>query len=152
MEVESVTATAVGFDVGVAFQSHSAGHWPPAPPAPPPAAVLEYMNQTDLGGGDYKTTHMAPGTDPHKCAALCLTDPHCMVWVYVIRGVPAGAGDCILKNGLHTCPHHLTTCTAGRGHEPIGHKCHALPPKPPASSGGVAKVQPEAIPPSVKHC
>ena len=100
--------------------------------------ILLYMNNTDLGGGDYNTTHLPAGTDPHQCAALCMQDPKCMVWVYVIRKKPAGSGDCIFKNENHECPAaspHSTTqgmCTAGRGHEPIGHKCKSVPkPGPP---------------------
>ena len=98
--------------------------------------VLPYMNNTDLAGGDYHTMHLPAGTDPHQCAALCMQDPQCMVWVYVIRGKPAGSGDCIFKNGDHDCPssspHSKTQglCTAGRGHEPIGHTCK--PVHPPA--------------------
>jgi hypothetical protein len=104
--------------------------------------ILPYMNNTDLGGGDYNTTHLPAGTDPHQCAALCMQDPKCMVWVYVIRGKPAGSGDCIFKNENHECPSaspHSTKqgmCTAGRGHEPIGHRCKPVPkpgpPHPPA--------------------
>ena len=98
--------------------------------------VLPYMNNTDLGGGDYNTTHLPAGTDPHQCAALCMQDPNCMVWVYVIRGEPAGSGDCIFKNGDHECPSPSPQsktqglCTAGRGHEPLGHQCQ--PVHPPA--------------------
>jgi hypothetical protein len=45
--------------------------------------VLPYMNSTDLGAGDYKTTHMPPGFDPHKCATMCLAEPKCMVWIAI---------------------------------------------------------------------
>ena len=55
----------------------------PAPPGPQPwiakKEVLAYMNDTDLGSGDYHSTHLPAHTDPHACAALCLKDPKCMV-------------------------------------------------------------------------
>lgn len=108
----------------------------PSPPPPRPwiakKKVLPYMNDTNLAGGDYNTTHMPAGTDPHACQALCLKDPTCMVWVYVIRGNPVGSGDCIFKNEGHGCPSFPPNfdgynkpgyTTAGRGHEPIGHNC-----------------------------
>ena len=91
------------------------------------------MQDTDLGGGDYNSTHMPPGTDPHACAALCMQDPKCMAWVYVVRGKPAGSGDCIFKTLEHGCPvasprsTSQGLCTAGRGHEPANHKCKASP-------------------------
>ena len=83
-EVQTVTPRAGGgFNVTVIFHSIPGG-LAPAPP-PPPAPVLAYMNHTDLGRGDYKTTHMPPGTDPHLCAKACLADPKCMVWTYHLR-------------------------------------------------------------------
>jgi hypothetical protein len=112
-------------------------------PSPQPSRgsqVLPFMNDTDLSGGDYKTTHLPPDTDPHKCAALCLQDPECMVWVYVIRGKPAGSGDCLFKSGDHGCPRASPQsssqglCVAGRGHEPAHHKCNPYP-KPAHSTG-----------------
>ena len=108
--------------------------------------ILPFMNDTDLSGGDYNSTHLPAGTDPHQCAALCMHDPNCMVWVYVIRGEPLGSGDCIFKSEKHSCPipsPHSTSqgvCTSGRGHEPIGHKCKPSGP-PPARSGVMQPVR-----------
>ena len=56
-----------------------------------------------------------------------------MAWVYVVRGKPAGSGDCIFKTLEHGCPvasprsTSQGLCTAGRGHEPANHKCKASP-------------------------
>ena len=103
------------------------------PPSPgPPSTILPYMNATDLGGGDYKLTHMPPNTDPHVCQAGCLKDPACMVWTYVIRGSPPGSGDCIFKSATHSCPSHNSKCTSGNGHGPS--KCTR--PPPPRKAGG----------------
>jgi len=108
--------------------------------------ILPYMNNTDLSGGDYNTTHLPAGTDPHQCAALCMQDPKCMVWVWVIRGMPAGSGDCIFKTGDHGCPSPSPRsktqglCTAGRGHEPVGHKCKPSV-TPPARKGVMPPVR-----------
>ena len=69
-----------------------------------------------------------------------------MAWVYVIRGSPAGSGDCIFKNGQHACPSYPPEsstqgmCTAGRGHEPVGHKCRG-------GGGGSPPSHPGAMPP-----
>ena len=49
----------------------------------------------------------------------------------------AAIGDCIFKNEKHACPSASPQstsqglCTAGRGHEPIGHKCKPLSPASP---------------------
>ena len=56
-----------------------------------------------------------------------------MAWVFVVRGKPAGSGDCIFKTLEHGCPvasprsTSQGLCTAGRGHEPANHKCKASP-------------------------
>ena len=34
------------------------------------------------------------------------------MWVYVIRGTPAGSGDCIFKNEHHMCPSHAVRSAA----------------------------------------
>ena len=109
--------------------------------------ILPFMNNTDLSGGDYNSTHLPAGTDPHQCAALCMQDPNCMVWVYVIHGEPLGGGDCIFKTEKHSCPipsPHSTSqgvCTSGRGHEPIGHNCyHPKPSGPPGPTKATLKV------------
>ena len=103
---------------------------------PKPTPILPYMNNTDLSGGDYHSQHLPPDTDPRVCGALCLKDPSCMVWVYVVRGHPAGSGDCIFKNEKHGCPvsspvsPNQGLCVAGRGHEPANHACGGGKPPP----------------------
>jgi hypothetical protein len=61
------------------------------------------MAGTDLPGEDYRITHLPPKTDPKHCEALCAADSKCKAWTYVIRGTPAGSGDCCLKTAV-PCP------------------------------------------------
>jgi sucrose-6-phosphate hydrolase SacC (GH32 family) len=72
-------------------------------PKPIPVTASTFMEKTDMPGGDYKVTHMPPNTDPKKCEAACSTDDKCKSWTYVVRGVPAGSGDCCLKSTV-PCP------------------------------------------------
>ena len=121
---------------GTRLVNASVQHTQATPPPPPSAPILPYMNNTDLPGGDYHTTRLPPHTDPHQCGHLCMKDPACMVWVFVIRDQPVGSGDCIFKNELHACPvpsPHSTKqgiCVAGRGNEPVGTNCHNDPAPP----------------------
>ena len=150
VEVENLTKTGTGFIVNLNFFGGPVGPHPP-PPQPSGLAVLPFiafcqtenctMNNTDLSHGTYQSTHMPAGTDPHRCQTMCLADPMCEVWVYVIRGQPAGSGDCLFKSEAHTCPSANTKCTAGRGHEPIGHNCyHPKPSPPPGPTKATLKV------------
>jgi hypothetical protein len=68
-------------------------------PAPSGKPVTTYMPHTDMPGDDYNITHYPANTDPHTCEAACIADAHCDSWTYVVRGVPAGSGDCCLKKG-----------------------------------------------------
>jgi len=71
---------------------------------PTPAQVTTYMEKTDLPGDDYSVTHMPIGTNNAKvCEANCNDDDKCMAWTYVVRGSPAGSGDCCLKSSV-PCP------------------------------------------------
>lgn len=71
---------------------------------PTPAQVTTYMEKTDLPGDDYSVTHMPIGTNNAKvCEANCNDDDKCMAWTYVVRGSPAGSGDCCLKGSV-PCP------------------------------------------------
>lgn len=81
-------------------------------PAPPPH-VGTYMEGTDLAGNDFNITHLPPKTDPHVCQAACTANAKCTSWTYVIRGDPAGSGDCCLKTGGVPCPKQDNTCTSG---------------------------------------
>eukprot|EP00756_Hemistasia_phaeocysticola_P019743 Hpha_TRINITY_DN15680_c1_g1::TRINITY_DN15680_c1_g1_i1::g.99886::m.99886/K01193/INV, sacA; beta-fructofuranosidase len=74
--------------------------------------VTRMMEKTDLGGGDFNITHHAPGTDATVCQKLCDADAKCQAWTYVIRGEPAGSGDCCLKSKV-PCPASNTICTSG---------------------------------------
>ena len=71
-----------------------------------PVQLSRWMNDTDLGGGDYNITHHLPssGDTAATCQALCDGDEKCAAWVWVIRGVPAGTADCCLKTARHACP------------------------------------------------
>ena len=95
-------------------------------PASPDTPVTRFMAETDLNGGDYNKAaavgrHLPPGTDPRVCQAECDAAAECVAWTYVIRGEPAGSGDCCLKKmaptgsepPLSLCPHHAATCTSG---------------------------------------
>merc|ERR1711976_309833 len=70
------------------------------------------MKGTDMMGNDYKQTHYPKDTDPKVCQAACDADDKCDSWTYVIRGEPAGSGDCCLKSG-NACPKSQGTCTSG---------------------------------------
>ncbi len=113
--------------------------------------LLPFMNDTDLPGGNINSTHLPPGTDPHHCAALCMQCSSCMAWVYVIRGQPVGSGDCIFKNAGHGCPvpsprsSSQGLCIAGRGNEPIDHKCNIAPQPPSASLSPVRVLKGETL-------
>jgi hypothetical protein len=85
-----------------------------------------YMQNTDLMGGDYNKNATGrrhpPGTNPKVCQAECDKDPACVAWTYVIRGDPAGSGDCCLKkheatgheSPLNLCPNlSAKHCTSG---------------------------------------
>ena len=62
-----------------------------------------YMEKTDLPGDDYNVTHYPANTSPSVCADACEADAKCHAWTYVIRGLPAGSGDCCLKSSV-PCP------------------------------------------------
>lgn len=70
------------------------------------------MNKTDMPGGDYLVTHHPANTDPAVCQAACAADAKCNSWTYVIRGTPAGSGDCCLKSTV-PCPTDNAICTSG---------------------------------------
>eukprot|EP00937_MAST-01D_sp_MAST-1D-sp2_P006943 g6943.t1 len=119
-------AVAVAFNVSApdAAGTRLATAYAPAGARP----VGQLMNDTDLPGGDAGVTHLPAGTDPRACQALCLAEASCRAWVYVIRGQPAGSGDCVFKTEQHGCPvpspksSKQGLCVSGRGHEAPG-KC-----------------------------
>ena len=90
-------------------------------------ALTRYMPHTDLLGGDYNKNastgrHLPAGTDPKACQAECDKASECVAWTYVIRGKPAGSGDCCLKKhavtghegALSLCPKfNEDSCTSG---------------------------------------
>jgi len=71
--------------------------------APSGPKVETMMAKTDMPGGDYNITHHPANTDPKVCQALCEADAKCKSWTYVVRGSPAGSGDCCLKSVV-PCP------------------------------------------------
>ena len=89
--------------------------------------LTRYMPETNLNGGDYNKNastgrHHPAGTDPKVCQAECDKAAECVAWTYVIRGAPAGSGDCCLKKQgatgheakLSLCPKtNAKTCTSG---------------------------------------
>lgn len=78
--------------------------------------VSRMMEKTDMPGDDYNITHYPANTDPSKCQAACDADEKCRAWTYVIRGSPAGSGDCCLKSSV-PCPVTSSSvdssCTSG---------------------------------------
>jgi hypothetical protein len=115
----------------------------PPPPPPPPGkgtTVGTFLAHTDLPGNDYNITHYAaPHTDAKVCEAACAADAKCDSWTYVVRGAPAGSGDCCLKKGVG-CPHTgMSTCTSG-AKKATTVNCGARPPPPPVATTTVCSV------------
>ena len=91
--------------------------------------LTTYMPGVDLGGHDMGAAsypaggipgglascqHYPKATDPKVCEALCKVAKGCGAWTYVIRGSPAGSGDCCLKlAGIQSCPTKNPACTSG---------------------------------------
>jgi hypothetical protein len=101
----AVVAAAAAWNVEVGVR--------PAAAAAAPVNLTRRMAHTDLEVHDYAKSRHAPGTDASVCQALCDADAACRAWVWVIRGQPAGSGDCCLKNATG-CPRAgASTCTAG---------------------------------------
>ena len=102
---------------------------------PLPTRLSRWMNDTDLPAGDYATSHHLPssGDTAKTCQMLCDADPKCAAWVWVVRGTPAGAADCCLKNAAFACPgtvlppHPCTACALTAGVKVPG-TCTSLPP------------------------
>ena len=69
----------------------------------PGTKVTTYMKKTDMPGSDYNVTHYPVNTSPSVCASACEADSKCKAWTYVVRGEPAGSGDCCLKSDI-PCP------------------------------------------------
>ena len=118
----AASGTAATLDAYVAFEppsSSSSPSWEVAVGVRPAATKLTLnltrrMAHTDIRSvHDYAKSHHPPGTDASVCQGLCDADSACRAWVYVVRGKPAGSGDCCLKNATG-CPHlGSPTCTAG---------------------------------------
>ena len=76
------------------------------------------------------------------CQAECDAAAECVAWTYVIRGEPAGSGDCCLKKmaptgnepPLSLCPAtNDKTCTSGfKVPTSVPAGCGHSPPRPPA--------------------
>lgn len=99
--------------------------------------VDTFMPHTDLPGLDYSIAHHPPGTNASVCKAACDADTKCQAWTYVIRGEPAGSGDCCLKSGVNLCPkEQMPSCTSGAkavqrkecGTQPVQHCTAAYAP------------------------
>lgn len=106
-------------------------------PPPPPPHLSRVMNDTDLPAADYNISHHPPGAIAAGCQARCDADPRCAAWVWVLRGLPAGAHDCCLKRAGFVCPAHVPPphpCEPGGCRLVAGVKvtgaCN-LPPPPP---------------------
>ena len=88
--------------------------------------IETYMAKTDLPGNDYNITHYPVGTDPKVCEKACSDDDKCAAWTFVIRGSPAGSGDCCLKSSV-PCPvtgsGAAPTCTSGAKTKTVTSKC-----------------------------
>ena len=80
--------------------------------APSVVTAHTLMKGTDIPGSDYNVSHYPPNTEPKECEAACAADDKCKAWTYVIRGQPAGSGDCCLKSSI-PCPSASSDCTSG---------------------------------------
>ena len=103
-----------------------------------PVMLSRWMNDTDLAAGDYNVTHHLPdsGDTAVTCQALCDADTRCTAWVWVVRGLPAGAADCCKKTSAHSCPaqprqHPCDPCTLTSGVK-TPDSCYKPPPPPVA--------------------
>ena len=57
------------------------------------------------------TTHHTPsrGDTAATCQTLCDSDSRCAVWVWVVRGQPAGSADCCLTSAARGCPGRVSS-------------------------------------------
>jgi len=67
-------------------------------------------------------THHPANTDPSVCQAICDKDDKCRAWTYVIRGQPAGSGDCVLKSVV-PCPGDSALSTSGSKQALVPKQC-----------------------------
>ena len=78
-------------------------------PSPPPSAsnttanLTRAMHNVDMGGADYSITHHPASWRAADCQALCDGQVKCKAWVWAVCGLPAGSGDCCLKEAV-PCP------------------------------------------------
>jgi hypothetical protein len=72
----------------------------PPPPGPPPPGlnISTFMNNTDMPGDDMNITHLSGDVGGEGCEAMCNANDACKAWVWVVRGRPAGSGDCCQKS------------------------------------------------------
>ena len=82
--------------------------------ATPTNMLTPYMNHTDLPGGDFNVTNVNY-TDPTVCQAVCLANPDCQAWTYVVRG-PLHAACCQKGASGWSYNPHNPTCTSGVRH------------------------------------
>lgn len=78
----------------------------PLTPSPAPDTGI------DMPSGDFSVTHHPASFEAAGCEAMCSGNPKCKAWTWVIRGEPAGSGDCCLKGSLE-CPKPFGACTSG---------------------------------------
>jgi hypothetical protein len=71
------------------------------------------------------------------CEAACAADAKCDAWTFVVRGAPAGSGDCCLKHGIPCPKPGSATCTSG-AKKATSVDCSHKPP--PASTTTVCSV------------
>lgn len=85
-----------------------------ANPVPTGTKVGTFMKGIDMPGDDYNITHfnVPDAGNAQKCEAMCTADTKCKSWTFVVRGAPAGSGDCCLKAGI-SCPNKVPSCTSG---------------------------------------
>jgi hypothetical protein len=102
------------------------------------------MNNTDMPGDDIIAKHHSPGDPgfgPLPCQAACDALPACKSWTWVVRGRPAGSGDCCLHADVN-CPrvaHGMTSGAKLAGDVPCG--APPGPPGPHPSSGVQAQLE-----------
>jgi len=125
IKIEANTPVDLGLEKGVAKQSEIVATFELPKTAatfgivigdgasPSGTKVDTMMSKTDMPGNDYSVVHHPANTSPSVCEAACAADAKCDAWTYVIRGSPAGSGDCCLKKGVPCPKTNMGTCTSG---------------------------------------
>lgn len=126
----------INFVPGTNTAAVSAGRGAVQPgPAPQTANIGRMMEGTDMSGGDYSVVHHPASFNASSCQALCDAASKCKAWVWVVRGQPAGSGDCCLKSVV-PCPRKTGGSTMFAGGKVAGTAESCLPTGGGGGGGG----------------